>query len=173
MDSAAVAEILRGPKGTQVRVSVKRQGASEPVTAVVTRGEIETSVVDAFWVKPGTVYLGVTSFEAQNVAKAAQHVPLRGLPAEYIELSFFFIALQQQAQRRNERRVVKPFAPSPPQGRRHQIVRVEVRLRQPERARNAINDAKEMFWCPALAHKLRSRRLWERGCGGHNQIYYA
>ena len=33
----------------------------------VTRGEIQTSVVDAFWLKPGTAYLNVTSFEAQNV----------------------------------------------------------------------------------------------------------
>ena len=68
MDSGAVAELLRGPKGTQVKVSVKREGATEPYTATVTRGEIETSVVDAFWVKPGIAYLGVTTFEAQNVS---------------------------------------------------------------------------------------------------------
>jgi carboxyl-terminal processing protease len=60
--------MLRGPKGTQVRVSVKRDGANEPYTATITRGEIETSVVDAFWVKPGIAYLGVTTFEAQNVS---------------------------------------------------------------------------------------------------------
>jgi carboxyl-terminal processing protease len=69
MDSAAVADMLRGPKGTQVRISVKRDGATEPFTATVTRGEIETSVVDAFWVKPGIAYLGVTTFEAQNVSR--------------------------------------------------------------------------------------------------------
>ncbi len=69
MDSSAVADLLRGPKGTEVRVSVKRDGAAEPITIAVTRGEIETSVVDAFWVKPGVAYLGVTTFEAQNVSK--------------------------------------------------------------------------------------------------------
>src|SRR5688572_28110090 len=69
MDSAAVAEKLRGDKGTTVRVSVKREGVSEPYTVTVTRGGIETSVVDAFWVKPGIAYLGVTSFEAQNVGR--------------------------------------------------------------------------------------------------------
>jgi carboxyl-terminal processing protease len=69
MDSGAVAELLRGPKGTQVQVSVRRDGATEPYTATVTRGEIETSVVDAFWVKPGVAYLGVSTFEAQNVGK--------------------------------------------------------------------------------------------------------
>ena len=69
MDSAAVADLLRGPKGTQVRVSVMREGQTDPYVATVTRGEIETSYVDAFWVKPGVVYLGVSTFEAQNISK--------------------------------------------------------------------------------------------------------
>jgi len=68
-DSAGVADLLRGPRGSQVRVSVMREGATEPVTVTVTRGEIETSLVDAFWYKPGIVFLKVTSFEAQNVAR--------------------------------------------------------------------------------------------------------
>jgi carboxyl-terminal processing protease len=72
MDSQAVAELLRGPKGTPVKVSVKRAGASEPVTATIIRGAIETSVVDAFWVKPGIVYLGVSSFEAQNIGREVE-----------------------------------------------------------------------------------------------------
>jgi len=67
--SDAVADMLRGPKGTQVKVTVKRDGATEPITATIVRGEIETSVVDAFWVKPGIAYLGVTTFEAQNVSR--------------------------------------------------------------------------------------------------------
>jgi carboxyl-terminal processing protease len=68
-DSSAVADMLRGTRGTQVRVSVMREGATEPVTVTVTRGDIETSLVDAFWYKPGIVFLKVTSFEAQNVAR--------------------------------------------------------------------------------------------------------
>jgi len=67
MDSAGVAELLRGKPGSQVRVTVQREGASEPYTTTITRGSIETSVVDAFWVKPGTVYLGVSTFEASNI----------------------------------------------------------------------------------------------------------
>ena len=61
--------MLRGPKGTEVRVTVKREGAPDFVTNVVTRGAIETSVVDAFWWKPGIVYLRIDSFEAQNVSQ--------------------------------------------------------------------------------------------------------
>src|SRR5215475_4875696 len=68
-DSGAVADMLRGPRGTQVKVSVMRDSATEPVTVTVTRGEIETSLVDAFWYKPGIAYLKVSSFEAQNVTK--------------------------------------------------------------------------------------------------------
>ncbi len=69
MDSAAVADLLRGQKGTQVRVSVKREGLTDPYVATVTRGEIETSYVDAFWAKAGIAYLGVSTFEAQNISK--------------------------------------------------------------------------------------------------------
>src|SRR5450631_661773 len=64
-DSAGVADMLRGPKDTQVRVTVKREGVPDPITMTVTRGGIETSVVDAFWVKPGIAFLSVTTFEAQ------------------------------------------------------------------------------------------------------------
>jgi carboxyl-terminal processing protease len=73
MDSAAVADKLRGPKGTQVKVSVKRDGAPDLITAEVTRGEISTSLVDAFWLKPGVAYLRIDSFEAQNVSRDVEN----------------------------------------------------------------------------------------------------
>lgn len=59
MESPGVAELLRGPKGTPVKVSVMRDGATEPYSATITRGEIETSYVDAFWVKPNIAFLRV------------------------------------------------------------------------------------------------------------------
>jgi carboxyl-terminal processing protease len=67
LDTGAVADLLRGPKGSQVSIVVQREGAEQPLSVTVTRGEIQTSLVDAFWLKPGTAYLSVTSFEAQNV----------------------------------------------------------------------------------------------------------
>jgi carboxyl-terminal processing protease len=67
LDTGAVADLLRGPEGSQVSITVRREGAGEPISVKVTRGEIQTSLVDAFWLKPGTAYLNVTSFEAQNV----------------------------------------------------------------------------------------------------------
>ena len=69
MDSGAVADLLRGDKGTQVKVSVMRDGATQPYTATITRGSIDTGVVDAFWVKPGIAFLRVQSFEASNVSR--------------------------------------------------------------------------------------------------------
>src|ERR1035438_1592210 len=76
-DSAGVADMLRGNRGTPVRVTVMREGAAEPVTVTVIRGEIETSLVDAFWYKPGIAFLKVTSFEAQNVARDVEAALLK------------------------------------------------------------------------------------------------
>jgi carboxyl-terminal processing protease len=69
LDSGAVADMLRGPRGTNVRVTVKREGVADPIAVEVTRDAIETSIVDAFWLQPGIVYLKIESFEAQNVAR--------------------------------------------------------------------------------------------------------
>ena len=72
MDTQQVADMLRGQRGTQVRVSVKRDGSTEPYTTTVTRDGIETSVVDVYWLKPGVAYLGVSSFEASNIEHDVQ-----------------------------------------------------------------------------------------------------
>jgi carboxyl-terminal processing protease len=69
MDTAAVADLLRGPKGSQVRVTVRRESASDPISVTVTRGEIQTSVVDVFSVRPGIAYVSVPTFEAQNISR--------------------------------------------------------------------------------------------------------
>jgi carboxyl-terminal processing protease len=69
LDSAAVADLLRGPRGTEVSVTVRREGAPDPITARVIRGEIATSAVDAFWVKPGIAFLRVETFEASNIGR--------------------------------------------------------------------------------------------------------
>jgi carboxyl-terminal processing protease len=67
--SGDVANLLRGPRNTQVKVSVRREGSTEPYTVTVTRDAIETSVVDLYWLKPGVAYLGVSSFEASNIER--------------------------------------------------------------------------------------------------------
>src|SRR5208282_1193858 len=44
LQSPEVADLLRGPRGTRVSVSVRRVGVDQPITVEVTRGEIETSL---------------------------------------------------------------------------------------------------------------------------------
>ena len=67
LDLAAAAGALRGPRGTQVRISVRRQGVAEPLSFTVTRDHIQTTVVDAFLLRSGIAYLRISTFEAQNV----------------------------------------------------------------------------------------------------------
>src|SRR6202142_2532848 len=67
--SGAVADLLKGPRGTLVKVGGQRYGSSQPVSFPVTRGEISPSVVDAFWVRPGIAYLTIKTFESQSVGR--------------------------------------------------------------------------------------------------------
>ena len=73
LDSGAVADMLRGPRGTQVNITINREGAPAPITVTVTRAEIETSNVDAFWVKPGIAFLRLDNFEAQNISRDVEN----------------------------------------------------------------------------------------------------
>jgi carboxyl-terminal processing protease len=68
-DSGAVADRLKGPRGTLVKVGVRRYGADKPVSYMVTRGEISPSVVDAFWVRPGIASVTIKTFEAQSAGR--------------------------------------------------------------------------------------------------------
>jgi len=83
IDSGEVANMLRGPKDTQVTITVKREG-SDPISVTVTRGGIETSVVNTFWVKPGVAYVNVKTFEASNVSRDVE-VGLRKLGEEHVD----------------------------------------------------------------------------------------
>jgi carboxyl-terminal processing protease len=63
MTTADVADRLKGPRGTQVNVTVERQGRSEPATFAVTRDAIaRKSVQDMQMLKPGIAYLKIDSF---------------------------------------------------------------------------------------------------------------
>src|ERR1700720_1304405 len=58
-----VADLLKGPRGTQVQIVVSREGAPDYLSFTVIRDEIyRKSVQDAFWFRPGIVYVKVLSF---------------------------------------------------------------------------------------------------------------
>lgn len=63
MDSAAVAALLKGPKGTHVSVTMSREGSAKPLVFDLVRDEIPRYSVDlAFFVRPGIGYIHVTNF---------------------------------------------------------------------------------------------------------------
>jgi carboxyl-terminal processing protease len=63
MDSAAVASMLKGPRGTHVVVMMSREGRDKPLSFDLIRDEIPRPSVDlAFVIKPGIGYMHVTNF---------------------------------------------------------------------------------------------------------------
>jgi carboxyl-terminal processing protease len=60
-DSNRVKNLLVGPRGTEVTVTVKRPGVPEPITTTITRDAISyPSIPDYYIVKPGVGYIGLT-----------------------------------------------------------------------------------------------------------------
>ncbi len=63
MDSAAVASLLKGPRGTHVTVTMGREGAPKPLTFDLVRDEVNRPSIDlAFMVKPGIGYVHINGF---------------------------------------------------------------------------------------------------------------
>ncbi|MBM3724857.1 MAG: S41 family peptidase [Acidobacteria bacterium] len=72
LTTTEVADLLKGPRGTQVQVVVSREGVSNPITFNIIRDEIpRKSVQDAFWLKPGIAYLDIESFN-ENTSKEVE-----------------------------------------------------------------------------------------------------
>ncbi|HEX5481152.1 MAG TPA: S41 family peptidase [Terriglobia bacterium] len=63
LDTTTVANLLRGPRGTVVHVSVLREGSAKPLEFTLTRERITTHSVDAaFMLRPGTAYIHINTF---------------------------------------------------------------------------------------------------------------
>ncbi|HVN02774.1 MAG TPA: S41 family peptidase [Bryobacteraceae bacterium] len=63
LSTTEVADLLKGPRGTQVTIVVSREGSDQPLTFTVTRDEISrSSVKDAMWLKPGIAYVFIEQF---------------------------------------------------------------------------------------------------------------
>ncbi|ADV81430.1 S41 family peptidase [Terriglobus saanensis] len=84
MDSVAVSTALKGPKGTQVQVTMVREGAPKPLVFSLIRDSIPRPSVDlAFLIKPGVGYIHVGQFmetTSHEVGEALERFgPLNGL----------------------------------------------------------------------------------------------
>ena len=63
MNTTQVAEMLKGPRGTLVRVTISREGSEEPMEFSIMRDEIARKSVDAaFLLRPGIGYVHIGSF---------------------------------------------------------------------------------------------------------------
>jgi carboxyl-terminal processing protease len=70
MNSVQVADKLRGPRGTKVEVTVARGGSDRGLTFAVSRDAIARSCVpQAFWLKQGIAYVGVSEFSCETTSR--------------------------------------------------------------------------------------------------------
>jgi len=87
MTTGDVADLLKGPKGTTVHITILREGADKPLDFTVVRDEIPRYSVDLhFLIRPGIGYMHVSGFnettekEVQDALDAfAQQGDLKGL----------------------------------------------------------------------------------------------
>src|SRR5690242_8103322 len=64
MSTTDVAELLKGPRGTTVRITILREGTEKPIDFSVIRDEIPRYSVDLhFLIKPGIGYMHVSQFQ--------------------------------------------------------------------------------------------------------------
>jgi carboxyl-terminal processing protease len=64
LSTSEVADMLKGPKGTQVRISILREGSEKPIEYQVVRDEIPRYSVDIHYlIRPGIGYLHISGFQ--------------------------------------------------------------------------------------------------------------
>ncbi len=69
LSTTEVADLLKGPRGTQVTIVISREGSEQPISFNVVRDEISrSSVKNAIWLKPGIAYVFVEQF-TENTGK--------------------------------------------------------------------------------------------------------
>lgn len=80
LTTTEVADLLKGPRGTEVKILISREGSAEPLTFKVIRDEISrASVQEAFWIKPGIAYLEVDSFNETTSHEVEENLKRLGM----------------------------------------------------------------------------------------------
>jgi carboxyl-terminal processing protease len=73
MSTGDVADLLKGPKGPSVHITILREGSDKPLEFTVVRDEIPRYSVDLhFMIRPGIGYLHVTGFNETTEHEVAQ-----------------------------------------------------------------------------------------------------
>ena len=75
-------EPLRGPAGSSVTLSVRREGQNKPLEIVVQRQTIRLSSVRSRMLEPGYGYIRISTFQADTATDFAQHARALAAQAE-------------------------------------------------------------------------------------------
>jgi len=79
MSTGDVADLLKGPKGTTVHITILREGAEKPLEFAVVRDEIPRYSVDLhFMIKPGIGYMHITGFNETTEKEVADALDQMG-----------------------------------------------------------------------------------------------
>ncbi len=62
LNTTEVADMLKGPRNTPVKITVSREGAPDYLTFTIVREDIYRRTVNGYWVKPDIAYIRVLSF---------------------------------------------------------------------------------------------------------------
>jgi len=84
-------DLLRGPEGSEVKVTVKRPGTTDPVSFDITRGEIRASTVSHEWMEEGLGYVEITEFDrqtGQEFSQALKELEEEGLDGLVLDLRY-------------------------------------------------------------------------------------
>jgi len=73
--TSEVADLLRGPRGTVVKITMSREGYADPLVFTVTRDEIPHHVVElAYEIKPGIGYIRLSGFNENTDGELADAI---------------------------------------------------------------------------------------------------
>jgi len=73
MSTTDVAELLKGPKGTTVKITMLREGSDKPLDFTVVRDEIPRYSVDVkFMIRPGIGYIHISGFQETTEHELAE-----------------------------------------------------------------------------------------------------
>jgi len=90
LTTSEVADLLKGPKGTIVKITVTREGYPEQLVFTVTRDEIPRHSVDiAFLIKPGVGYMRLNQFNEttdKEIADALKQLGANSLDGLILDL---------------------------------------------------------------------------------------
>ncbi len=82
LTTTEVADMLKGPKGTVVKITISREGYAEQLVFTVTRDEIPRHSVDiAFMLKPGVGYIRLSGFNETTDREIADALRQLNAPA--------------------------------------------------------------------------------------------